>query len=942
MTALTGNEGQSLSLAAAFSDAGLLDSHTATINWGDGVTTTGNVIFSSGTSSVSGTHVYADNGSYTVNVTAGQSFWFQAISQSGYVRSRLYSPSGVLVFHELAPDFAPTTLTETGTYRLVLNGLYDRTPSYSFQVRNTSPVVRSIQIGDTATATISSVQSKDIWRFSATAGQSVYIDFQQATDFGVQYTLVAPNGTVYASAGNFILSALDQWPILLNQTGTWELRINSPGTTTPTYRFQLWNVPAPDVYTVALNDLYVGNIETPGREDVFEFTGYAGQQIYIDFQQNGTWLDWAFRRPDGTLMQSASAFLISQLDGGPITLPTDGTYTLTVRGHGDTTGDFQLRFFDITPPAAPTPIVYDQIVTGSLNRPGQQPAYSFTATAGTPLQLDVLFNDNAVLAWTLLSPSGSQVFANSPGDQTMASLPESGTYTLFVDQLIGAAADTTGQFSFRVINPNVTPPLPAPADLVVSSIVRPSRAIGTSVSFDVTWTVTNNGTGPATAGTWSDRVYLSADQIFQRAAERIAGEFIFTGTLAPGASYTQTRTITVPAGFEGDLTVIVETDALNQVFELTNEANNTLITKPTAIYLAPLPTGPPAITLDLANGQQFPQGSTITLSGAASSLPATANLVFAIDLSASTAGFPGYDANFDGIANSTDDLNQDGSIGDILDIEIGSLLRIVQTLRDNNINAMVSIVAFATFAEHADLSPLSFNQTFASPHADVKGNGIYDIDEVALSMRSAGNPGYVGKFREFELSFGTNFETTTQLIDEALERALPAQKSQVIFLTDGGAPAPAAALLNRLADRGIDFFGFQISGTSVTTSLQFMANTIDANSASTGRTQLISDPQDLGAAILQSLRIVGVTVNGSSVQALDVSGRFFTPVTVQAGSNVFVVEATDSAGRTTSTSLTLVGINPLDPSSAQQQTVTSQAATVWTHTTFNRFTQIWL
>ena len=99
-----------------------------------------------------------------------------------------------------------------------------------------------------------------------------------------------------------------------------------------------------------------------------------------------------------------------------------------------------------------------------------------------------------------------------------------------------------------------------------------------------------------------------------------------------------------------------------------------------------------------------------------------ANLVFAIDLSASTADSVGSDANFDGIANAADDLNQDGSIGDILDVEVGSLLRILQNLRDKDIHVMVSIVAFATFADHVDLSPLAFNQTFASPTADMNAD----------------------------------------------------------------------------------------------------------------------------------------------------------------------------------------------------------------------------
>ena len=426
---------------------------------------------------------------WTIDVTAGQNLWFQALSVTGatFVKSTLYSPSGAVVFNELSPDFGPASFTESGSYRLIMDGLRDDTPSYRFIVRDTTPVVRNIQIGDTGVSTIAAAQSKDIWRFSATSGQSVYVDFQLATDNGVQYQLVAPNGSVYASAGNFVLSQLDQGPVLLDQSGLWELRVSGPGLTTPGYRFKLWGVPAPDVYTVSPGELFLGNIESPGRQDVFEWQGYAGQQLYIDFQQNGAWLDWEFRQPDGTLIQTASAFLITQLDGGPLTLSSDGIYQLTVRGHGDAVGDFQLRLFDITP-SAPTPIVLDQIVTGSLNRPGQTPAYSFNGTVGTALQLDVLFNEDNLLAWKLVTPSGSTLFVDAAFSQTVPSLPESGTYLLSLDQLNGARTDTTGQFSFRLIDPTVTPPLPVPADLVVASIERPSLAIGTSVSFDVTWT----------------------------------------------------------------------------------------------------------------------------------------------------------------------------------------------------------------------------------------------------------------------------------------------------------------------------------------------------------------------------------------------------------------------------------------------------------------------
>jgi PKD repeat protein len=67
--AVSGNEGASVSESASFSDAGVLDTHTCAINWGDGNTTPGTVTEAAGSGTCTGTHTYADNGSYTVTVT---------------------------------------------------------------------------------------------------------------------------------------------------------------------------------------------------------------------------------------------------------------------------------------------------------------------------------------------------------------------------------------------------------------------------------------------------------------------------------------------------------------------------------------------------------------------------------------------------------------------------------------------------------------------------------------------------------------------------------------------------------------------------------------------------------------------------------------------------------------------------------------------------------
>ncbi|MBI2906189.1 MAG: HYR domain-containing protein [Chloroflexi bacterium] len=58
-----------LSLTASFTDRGARDTHTATVNWGDGAVDSGTVTENGGVGSVSGGHVYTRAGSYTVRVT---------------------------------------------------------------------------------------------------------------------------------------------------------------------------------------------------------------------------------------------------------------------------------------------------------------------------------------------------------------------------------------------------------------------------------------------------------------------------------------------------------------------------------------------------------------------------------------------------------------------------------------------------------------------------------------------------------------------------------------------------------------------------------------------------------------------------------------------------------------------------------------------------------
>jgi hypothetical protein len=63
------NISDSVGISASFTDVGVLDTHTAVINWGDGTTSPGTVSGGGGSGTIIGSHTYSPAGVYTVGLT---------------------------------------------------------------------------------------------------------------------------------------------------------------------------------------------------------------------------------------------------------------------------------------------------------------------------------------------------------------------------------------------------------------------------------------------------------------------------------------------------------------------------------------------------------------------------------------------------------------------------------------------------------------------------------------------------------------------------------------------------------------------------------------------------------------------------------------------------------------------------------------------------------
>ena len=409
---------------------------------------------------------------YSFVVSAGQQVYFdaQASSDGSNTSWSVVDSVGEVVFSlNRLGDSGPHVSTRGGTYTLSVNGRNDRTSTYRFQLWNVPPPDEfTIAIGDvisngvpgTGAGNIETPGVEDVYTFTAQAGQRVYFDDQASSVSGnVTWRAVDSAGDAVVSFSQFS----DSGPYVLSRGGTYTLTVDGNLDSTGTYRFQLWNVPPPQQFAIAIGDVIsnsvpgpgAGNIETPGVEDVYTFTAQAGQRVYFDDQASSVSGNVTWRAVDsaGDAVVSFSQFS----DSGPYVLSRGGTYTLTVDGNLDSTGTYRFQLWNVPPPQQFAIAIGDVISNsvpgpgaGNIETPGVEDVYTFTAQAGQSVYFDAQASSvSGGTSWRAVDSAGDVVFSFSQfRDSGPHVLSRGGTYTLTVDGNL----DSTGTYRFQIID----------------------------------------------------------------------------------------------------------------------------------------------------------------------------------------------------------------------------------------------------------------------------------------------------------------------------------------------------------------------------------------------------------------------------------------------------------------------------------------------------------
>ena len=144
------------------------------------------------------------------------------------------------------------------------------------------------------------------------------------------------------------------------------------------------------------------------------------------------------------------------------------------------------------------------------------------------------------------------------------------------------ASDCAGNQSAFTEPSNVAILASLPNLLVTSVTAPPAATSGQAIVVD--YTVANNGAGPTSTPSWTERAYLSPAAVYDGATAVLLGSRQNVTYLGVGESYSGSITGTVPVGTSGARWVHVVADAGNLVPE-TDGADNTTASSPVAVAL---------------------------------------------------------------------------------------------------------------------------------------------------------------------------------------------------------------------------------------------------------------------------------------------------------------------------------------------------------------------
>ncbi len=445
---------------------------------------------------------------YTFTALPGDKIYFAMLGNSpGFsTKLQMVDELGTPLFNSRSTagaDVGVLTLTRGGIYTLTVGSDADEhTGTYGFKLWSVpSPGQFSIAIGDSVTngvpaagaGNIESPGAKDIYTFTASAGQQIYFaSLGSSPGFANELRMFDETGA--ALFGSRSTAGSDVGVLTLAGGGTYTITVgtDTADNRTGTYGFKLWNVPPPDQFTIAIGDTITngapaagaGNIESPGVKDIYTLTATPGRQVYFDI------LGTSGFNPTLRMVDDVGAAVFGSRglagpDVGSLVLSRGGSYTITVGSdHDDRIGTYGFQITNVS--AAAAIAIAAQDIALDPPRVASATNSSTTSTRGrkdlvSPKDSPVLASDAGSVPTLVPFSSNGQTPGQGGALLTWTpGLADAGTtYSMEIVVRDAYGAETRQRFELKVVTsaPNHPP--------VIISTPRSSVRIGMTYDYQL-------------------------------------------------------------------------------------------------------------------------------------------------------------------------------------------------------------------------------------------------------------------------------------------------------------------------------------------------------------------------------------------------------------------------------------------------------------------------
>jgi hypothetical protein len=390
----------------------------------------------------------------------GENLYFHGQGSSSQATWTLYGPNNEsLAYAGIGGDFQ-VTLTEPGTYAVVIAGSSASPVNYSVQVGTFDKPITPLVLGTSMSGSIAKPGQQQIYTFSGSVGQQVYFDSLDPQDsLPISIQLLSPASPTGPPIFQ-VAHGSDDGPFTLTSSGVYQVVVSASGATIGNFNFQLSDTSSATPLTFGA--VTSGQLSPSLAANLYQFDGKPGQAINLThILGNASQATWRLASPADVNLTPPTPI---NLDLGTVVLPMAGSYLVLVEGQvgAPQPVSYQFRVTDVSEPSTPSTDL-GTVLSGTLTA-GQQPTSTFTASAGQVVYFNSQDRSSSALLVTLSDPGLNPVFTvGVTADSGPYILAHSGTYTLTVK---GSTPSVAGTYKFRLLDlNNGAPVLPLNAEV---------------------------------------------------------------------------------------------------------------------------------------------------------------------------------------------------------------------------------------------------------------------------------------------------------------------------------------------------------------------------------------------------------------------------------------------------------------------------------------------